>query len=100
MLWKREVFLENAMYRRMGSLLPLGVIYRYAVIKTRISRGFTNPHYGLDVDGELSDDTEYYSDNYLNRLAHDGVNSLWVQEHFRVLLPSRIFPEYGQQGAV
>lgn len=83
------------MCRREGSFLPIGCIYRYAVIKTRISRGFLNPHYGLDVDGELSDDTEYYSDNYLNRLAHAGINSLWVQEHLRVILPSAVIPEYG-----
>lgn len=93
---RRAIFyLEDEMYRREGNFLPLGEIYRYAVIKTRISRGFLNPHYGLDVDGELSDDTEYYSDNYLNRLAHAGINSLWTQEHFRVMLPSKVIPEYG-----
>jgi len=88
-------YLEDEMCRREGNFLPLGEIYRYAVIKTRISRGFLNPHYGLDVDGELSDDTEYYSDNYLSRLAHAGINCLWTQEHFRVLLPSELIPEYG-----
>ena len=88
-------YLEDEMCRREGNFLPLGEIYRYAVIKTRISRGFLNPHYGLDVDGELSDDTEYYSDNYLSRLAHAGINSLWTQEQFRVLLPSKVIPEYG-----
>lgn len=88
-------YLEDEMCRREGNFLPLGEIYRYAVIKTRISRGFLNPHYGLDVDGELCEDTEYYSDNYLSRLAHAGINSLWTQEHFRVLLPSEVIPEYG-----
>lgn len=91
-------YIEDEMYRREGTFLPKGEIYRYAVIKTRISRGFLNPHYCPGCDGELADDTEYYPDNYLNRLAHDGVNALWVQERFRVLLPSKIIPEYGRNG--
>ena len=89
-------YIEDEMHRREGSFLPKGEIYRYAVIKTRISRGFLNPHYCPGCDGELEDDTEYYPDNYLSRLAHDGVNAIWVQERFRVIVPSDIIPEYGQ----
>ena len=96
---RRAIFyIEDEMNRREGSFLPMGVIFRYAAIKRRISRGFLNPHYCPDSDGELSDDTEYYTDDYLNRLAHDGVNGIWVQERVRVLIESEIIPEYGKNG--
>lgn len=91
-------YIEDEMHRREGTFLPFGVIFRYAVIKRRISRGFLNPHYCPGCEGELEDDTEYYTDDYLNRLAHDGVNGLWVQERLRVIVPSDIIPEYGRNG--
>lgn len=91
------VFIEDEMSRREGSFLPLGIIRRKAVLKTRISRCFFSPHYQTNGTGELADDTDYYPDNYLNRLAHDGINGLWIQEHFRKLLPSDIIPEYGKE---
>lgn len=91
-------FLEDEMHRREGSFLPLGTIQRNALIRTRISRGFLNPHYDGVNQGELQDDTQYYSDDYLNRLAHDGVNGIWLQERFRAILPSEIFKGYGQGG--
>lgn len=90
-------FIEDEMNRREGSFLPLGVIRRKAVLKTRISRCFFSPHYQTNGAGELADDTDYYPDSYLNRLAHDGVNGLWIQEHFRKLLPSDVIPEYGKE---
>lgn len=92
-------YIEDEMSRREGLFLPTGEIYRWAVVKKRISRGFLNPHYCPGCDGELEDDTEYYPDGYLNRLAHDGVNGIWVQERIRVISPSDIIPEYGQNGA-
>lgn len=91
-------YIEDEMARREGLFLPKGEIYRYAVVKKRISRGFLNPHYCPGCDGELEDDTEYYPDGYLNRLAHDGVNGIWVQERIRVIATSEIIPEYGQNG--
>lgn len=67
------------------------------VIKSRITRGFfspTNrPPHNID---ELWDDVDYYPDEYLNRLAHDGNNGIWIYTHFRDLLPSDVIPEYGK----
>lgn len=91
-------FLQDEMHRREGSFLPLGTIFRQALIHTRISRGYLNPHYNGYHQGELEDDTEYYSDDYLSRLAHDGVNGIWLQERFRAILPSEIFKGYGKDG--
>ena len=34
---------------------------------------------------ELMDDIDYYPDAYLNRLAHEGVNALWITVTFRDL---------------
>jgi len=93
------IYIEDEMLRREGCFLPIGEVYRYAVVKRRISRGFFNSHYEQPgCTGELDDETEYYTDNYLNRLAHDGVNALWVQERLRVIIPSSIIPEYGKDG--
>ena len=52
-------YIEDEMHRREGNFLPRKEIYRYAVVKDRISRGFLNPHYKPGCDGELQDDTEY-----------------------------------------
>ncbi len=89
------VFLEDEMLRREGCFLPVGTITRAPFIKTRISRCFFSPHYNPNSEGELADEIEYYPTEYLNRLAHEGVNGLWIQERFFNLLPSDIVPEYG-----
>ncbi len=91
-------FIEDEMHRREGCFLPIGTISRAAVIKTRISRSVLATNYNTGHLGELGDDVDYYPDNYLNRLAHDGVNAIWVQEHFRAILPSEIIKEYGRNG--
>ncbi|MBQ4159864.1 MAG: hypothetical protein IJD83_02935 [Clostridia bacterium] len=90
-------FIEDEMKRREGFFLPCGTIERRAVIKTRISRSALVPNYNTGK-GELGADIEGYPDAYLDRLAHDGVNAIWVQEHLRVLVPSEVIPEYGKNG--
>ncbi|MBE6917951.1 MAG: hypothetical protein E7470_08655 [Ruminococcaceae bacterium] len=94
------VYLEDELHRRSGPVLPLGVIERKPVIRHRITRGFysptTRPPKCAD---ELMDDEDYYPDEYLNRLAHDGANGLWIYTLFENLLPSDIFVEYGENSA-
>ncbi len=92
-------FIEDEMKRREGFFLPLGTIERRAVIKTRISRSALVPNYNTGKAGELGADIDGYPDAYLDRLAHDGVNAIWVQEHLRMLVPSDIIPEYGKNGS-
>lgn len=91
------VYLEDEMHRREGPILPLGEIAKAPVIPERITRGFYSPtnRPPKNVD-ELLDDVDYYPDEYLNRLAHDGTNGLWIYTRFKNLLPSEIFPEYGE----
>ncbi len=70
------------------------------MIKTRITRGFFSPtnRPPKNID-ELWDDVDYYPEEYLNRLAHDGNNGIWIYTHFCDLIPSKIIPEYGQNSA-
>ena len=48
---------------------------------------------------ELMDEVDYYPDEYLNRLMHDGVNGLWLGASFRDLLPSTVIPEFGENSS-
>ena len=73
---RRGLFhLEEEMQRRGGAFLPLGELSRKPVIRTRISRCFFGPINRPPKNrDELTDDVDYYPDQYLNRLAHHGVN--------------------------
>lgn len=94
------IYLEDEMCRRSGALLPAGEISRHPVIRERITRGFFSPtnRPPKNID-ELMDDVDYYPDEYLNRLAHDGTNGLWIYTHFHDLLTSDIVPEHGKESA-
>ena len=90
------VFFEDECLRREGAFLPLGRICRKPHIRTRITRGFFSPTNRPPKCGdELTDKIDYYPEEYLNRLAHDGANGLWIYTRFQDLLQSDIFPEYG-----
>ncbi len=72
-------FLEDELLRADGPFLPIGKIERSPFIKTRISRCFFGPIKRPPMNrDELLDDVDYYPDGYLNRLARDGVNALWM----------------------
>lgn len=91
------IYVEDELCRRAGPLLPLGTVSRKPYIKTRITRGFFSPtnRPPKNID-ELLDDVDYYPDEYLNRLAHDGTNGLWIYTFFSRLFKTPIFPEYGK----
>ena len=95
------VYIEDEMHRREGCFLPLGEIRRAPFVKTRISRCFFSPPSHASNEGlvnELASDIDYYPDEYLNRLAHDGINGLWLGASFHDLLKSEIVPEYAPDG--
>ena len=56
-------------------------------LRNRISRCFfgpiKRPPFNRD---ELMDDIDYYPDEYLNRLAHEGINGLWLTVELRNLV--------------
>ena len=92
------IYIEDEMRRREGAFLPIGEIRRHPFVKTRISRCFFAPPSHASNEGtvnELASDIDYYPDEYLNRLAHDGINGLWLGASFHDILPSDIIPEYG-----
>lgn len=91
------VYIEDEFNRREGPFLPKGKIERKPVISDRITRNFFAPTKRPPKNGdELFDDIDYYPDEYLNRLAHDGTNGLWIYTEFKELIKSDIITEYGE----
>ncbi len=94
------VYVEDEMLRHGGSILSSGETKRHAYIRTRVSRSFFSPINRPPKNrDELFDDEDYYPDEYLNRLAHDGVNGVWIYTKFLSLIPSDLRTEVdpGQQ---
>lgn len=91
------IHLEDMILTRGACSLPISVTERKPVIRTRISRCFYGPiNRPPKCRDELNDDVNYYPDGYLNRLAHNGINGLWLTITFRDTCPSKIIPEYGR----
>ena len=93
------VYIEDEMARRGGAVLALGCVSRHPFIKRRITRcPLTPPSHasGEGLVNELLSEVDYYPDEYLCRLMHDGVNALWIGANFRDLAPSSIIGEYGE----
>lgn len=69
---------------------------RKPFVKHRISRCFFGPTYRPPfLIDELSNDIDYYPEGYLDKLAHENINGLWLTMYFRDL-PSSIFPNRGK----
>lgn len=80
---RRGIFyLQDEMVKNGGPYLTKEAFRRSPHIKRRISRCFFSPikrpGNQQDLGDELLDTIDYYPDEYLNRLAHEGVNGLWV----------------------
>ncbi len=90
-------FLEDRLAEVEGPALSAGHWRRRAFVKHRISRCFFGPTYRppFFID-ELSNDIDYYPEEYLDKLAHEGINGLWLTMYFRDL-PSSIFPGRGEK---
>ncbi len=98
---RRGIFyMEDEMLRLRGPFLPLGNIERRPFIARRISRCFFGPiKRPPRMRDELMDDVDYYPEQYLNRLAHDGVNGLWLTVEFRDLCATSFTPDAGKDAA-
>ena len=68
--------------------LPARTVSRKPWLKTRIARCFFGPikRPPLNRD-ELLDDVDYYPDAYLDRLAYEAVNMLWISISLKDYLP-------------
>ena len=64
--------------------LKRGTVCRKPWLRNRISRCFFGPikRPPFNID-ELMNDIDYYPEEYLSRLAHEGVNGLWLTITFR-----------------
>jgi hypothetical protein len=95
---RRGIFkVEDMMREAVGPFLKLGTMERKPFIKSRISRCFFGPiKRAPRYRDELMDEVDYYPDQYLNRLAHEGVNGLWLTIMFKDLCKTRVAPEYGE----
>ena len=91
------VWIENELSKNEGPFLKEKTVSKTPHIEDRITRGFFSPTNRPPKNGdELSDDIDYYPDEYLNRLAHDGTNGLWIYTKFKDILPSNLVKEYGK----
>lgn len=87
---------EEMLFSADGPFLKPCDIRRRPVIKTRISRCFFGPIKRPPKNrDELVGEEDYYPEEYLNRLAREGVNGLWLTISFHELCPSRFFPDFG-----
>ena len=98
---RRGIFyIEDEMLRFRAPFLPLGTIEKEPAIQSRISRCFFGPIKRPPVmRDELMDNVDYYPENYLNRLAHEGVNGLWLTVEFRDLVATKFTPDSGEDSA-
>lgn len=84
-------YLEDLLLGADGPFLKQGIIERKPWLKNRVSRCFfgpiKRPPFNRD---ELLDDINYYPNEYLNRLAHEGVNGLWLTIAFSDLCKTSI----------
>ena len=95
---RRGIFyLEDLILGNGIPALEIETIHKKAWVEQRISRCFfgpiKRPPHNRD---ELLDQYDYYPDAYLNRLAHEGINGLWLTITFKDLCRTSFAPTYGQ----
>lgn len=91
------IYFEDMIISSESSYLSKTDINRKPWLKTRMTRGFFSPtnRPPKNID-ELSNDVDYYPDNYLCRLMHDGTNALWIYTRFKDLIRSPFVTGYGE----
>ncbi|MBQ9755401.1 MAG: hypothetical protein IJV93_11710 [Lentisphaeria bacterium] len=84
-------FLAARLEHGSGPYLACESVSRKQKIKNRISRSFYGPTHRppFNID-ELMDDVDYYPEPYLNRLAREGINGLWLTVLFNEVTFSSI----------
>lgn len=92
---RRGIFyLEDLLLASDGPFLACGGIQRKAWLRNRISRCFFGPVKRPPMNrDELMDEEDYYPDAYLNRLAHEGVNGLWLTVELQDLCRTEFTPD-------
>ena len=72
--------------------LKTGSVRKTPWLKNRISRCFFGPikRPPFNID-ELMNDIDYYPEEYLSELAHEGINGLWLTVEFRELCSTSFY---------
>ena len=78
---------------KSSPFLKRGAIERKPWLENRISRCFfgpiKRPPHNID---ELMNDIDYYPEEYLSKLAQEGINGLWLTITFREICGSKVRP--------
>ncbi len=92
---RRAIYeLEDQILENDGHLPAAGlVIERRPFLKTRLGRCPFSPikRWPVNTD-ELLDDVDYYPDEYLETLAHEGVNGIWLVSALREIGVTSLCP--------
>jgi hypothetical protein len=88
------IHLEDEMAMRRAPILPLGEVSRWAEVEFRITHSPVAPYRWIS-GWELEQDGDFYPDEYLNKLAHCGMNGVWVAGLVSRLVASKTLPELG-----
>lgn len=89
---------EDLLLAKEGAWPRPQTVIRHPWLKTRLGRCPFSPvkRWPVNTD-ELLDDIDYYPDAYLNRLAHDAVNGIWLVCSLRELGTSSFTEEDPQR---
>ena len=87
-------YFEEQLCSAKNAFLPKKTTRRDNWLKNRISRCFFGPikRPPFNID-ELMNDIDYYPEQYLDRLAQEGVNGLWLTIIFREICKTSFLPE-------
>ena len=94
---RRAVYaFEDLLCTAKGKSVMPENIRRKPFVKHRISRCFFGPTYRppFFID-ELTDDVDYYPEEYLSKLAHENINGLWLTVYLRDY-PTPVMPGHGK----
>ena len=87
-------YFEEQFCASKGAFLAKQTVRRDNWLKNRISRCFFGPikRPPFNID-ELMNDIDYYPEPYLDRLAQEGINGLWLTIIFREICKTSFIPE-------
>lgn len=87
-------YFEEQFCASKNAFLPKKTTLRENWLKNRISRCFFGPikRPPFNID-ELMNEIDYYPEQYLDRLAQEGINGLWLTITFREICKSSFLPE-------
>ena len=90
--WQAVFYLEHRMGFRRSPILPELSLTNRPLMAFRIHRSFLSSYW----KGDLLPPVDPYPDVFLCRLAHYGVNGIWLHGLLRELVPSGVFEGFGQ----